>query len=636
MSCPNVDLAVSGSDLKAHGVDVVAASFLEKTAGKVLADAKRHGLKICTYMPDPLESSRAALDGKPYERAVMIGGAYRGLAIDRHLFAFSAAPHDIVVEPPVYSIAQPYTRLERGPGGVERLIKGGHYFGDCIPVRAEVVVPEQLFDGRQHLRIIPCAIEPVPADVRLENDTVTEAMRGQMEIDNRHLVRLKFDLSGLTNCLLDKVGVAVYWASDTDAPSWKAGRGMMSVFSTHIRSVAEESARTRMRRWCEANGGVFPAGTVIAVRFGDECFNTTGHMNSRACSYPLFDYSASGLAAFAALAPSGVDYPRTWGFPEIYGADAYGVFLHSYHQACADFARIVRSAVREVAPEILVFRNTTRNGAWSYTNDHDGSGQELLARVFDLVHLDPYPVAAVYNDEAIPFDMGYFSGLSRRFGKPLLPWLQAHSYAPCGLRHVAPEQMDRMWHQHAVFAPDAVMWLGYGGGDPHKTDCTFPRGNPASWERARELHRVFRTADPSVRPSARLAVLRPYSVRACACDMPGEGWGVRNPADALLREFVRAWSVDHGLAYDVFEIPPFESPEARAVREAQLGQYDFVVSSAPYPGARVVGVGTEGKIYSAKQLNECRRCFAAEIAALKCNGLSCGAEDWRQPSGGAR
>lgn len=610
MSCwGGGDLEAIYADCRAHGVDVVeAASYPPERCRQALAAARKAGVKLFVSSAEPSEDARPARHGRPGERAVMIGGAYRGKAIDRHLFTFAAARHEIVLEPPVFSPGQPYRRTVKGPDGKPRTVKGGHYFEDFEPIRAEVVVPLAPFDGTQHLSIVPAAMRPAPANTKIENDSATSEMAGTPEIEGRRLVSLSFDLSSFTNALLDKVGIAVYWRS-IENPVWRKDEAHMSPFSPRTLAEVRYDAAERFGYWTEANGGTFPSDVVVGYRFGDECFNVTGHLGSPACSYPLWDYSDPALAAFASAAGEGVEVPRTWGHPEIYGARAYAVFLYGYHAACARLARASVEAVHGLAPGVRVFRNTTRGAVWSYLNDHDGTGQELLVRELDLVHLDPYPVSDKYADWIIPGDMAYMSGLARRYGKPLMPWLQAHAYAPCGLKHVTPDDVTRMFDQHARFAPDALMWLGYDRRPA--SAATFPIGNPASWEKAAEIHVAFHSAAVRAKPTARLAVLRPYDVRALACEV--ERGAIRNPADALLGTFVRAWSVRFGRAFDVFEMPPDESPEDRVRRDAQLAKYDRIVSTVPYPRARVIGVGTEGTVMTPAQRHAAYQKFVAEI-----------------------
>ena len=478
-----------------QGVDVVEVpSWTTNHCAYVLAALRKYKVKGFTSSgTDPSKNVPPdAVDGKTVERAVFTGGAYRGKAIDRTLFTFEPKAYDIVIEPPVYSARQGYTSKKKGPDGKMRTVRSGHYFGAFVPTgEAEIIVPEKLFDGEPHVRIIPCKVLPVEDGRKPEKDTVTDKMSGP-EIENRRLVRLVFDLSDCKGLMLDKVGIAVYWASDTESDGWKQRRrGQLSVFSEHTRRAARENGARRVNQWVRVNGGTFPKDDIIAIRFGDECFNLTGWVDCPAASFPLWGFSPSGRAAFARegrnlLRP--LIQPRTWGYPEIYGAEAYGIALYSYHKACAELTRAFAEGVHSVAPSLKVFRNTTRGDAWSEGNDHDGSGQELLARELDFIHLDPYPVGGRYNSQTIPFDMGYLSGLARRYHKPLVPWMQAHSYAPSGLGNITPADMKRMWEQHAPFAPDAMMWLGFDM-KPGKTDTemTFPKGSPESWAYAKEL-----------------------------------------------------------------------------------------------------------------------------------------------------
>ena len=620
-----------------QGVDVVEVpSWTTNHCAYVLAALRKYKVKGFTSGgEDASECVPAdAVEGKTIERAVFTGGAYRGKAIDRTLFAFEPKPYDIVIEPPVYSARQGYTSKKKGPDGKMRTVRSGHYFGAFVPTgEAEIIVPEKLFDGEPHVRIIPCKVLPVEDGRKPEKDTVTDKMSGP-EIENRRLVRLQFDLSDCKGLMLDKVGIAVYWTSDTESDNWKKRRrGQFSVFSEHTRRAARESGAWRANQWVLANGGTFPKDDIIAIRFGDECFNLTGWVDCSAASFPLWGFSPSGRAAFTregrafarpnreGRAPARpkregrnllrpLIQPRTWGYPEIYGAEAYGIALYSYHKACAELTRAFAEGVHSVAPTLKVFRNTTRGDAWSEGNDHDGSGQELLARELDFIHLDPYPVGGRYNSQTIPFDMGYLSGLARRYRKPLVPWMQAHSYAPSGLGNITPADMKRMWEQHAPFAPDAMMWLGFDM-KPGKTDTemTFPNGSPESWAYAKELfaevHGTGRAGRP--RPAAQLAVIRPYSTRAICCSQ-GPAWAAwRNPADRILEAYVRAWSVDNGLLYDIYELPP---------NTEELKKYSYIVSTIPLPGARILGEGTEGTVMTAKEIAALRKKFAAEIASL--------------------
>ena len=604
-----------------QGVDAVEVPTWHKDlCARILSILRMYNMK--GFASSEVDTSKnvpsGVTAGQPFERAIFVGGAYRGKAIDRTLFAFEPKAYDIVVEPPVYSSRQVYTTRKKDADGKTVIVKSGHYFGAFVPVGdAEIIVPEKPFDGQPHVRIIPCKVLPVEPGMKPECDTVTAGMAGP-EIENRRLVRLKFDLSDCKGLMLDKVGIAVYWTSDMEGAGWKIRRrGQFSVFSEHTRKAARACGKWRTEQWAIANGGVFPSDEILAMRFGDECYNLTGWLDCAAASFPIWGYSPSGRAAFAAAAPKLVQ-PRTWGYPEIYGAEAYGIALHSYHKACAELTRAFVEGVRSVAPSLKVFRNTTRGDAWSQQNDHDGSGQELLARELDFIHIDPYPLMKTYNDECIPFDMGYMSGFARRFGKPIIPWMQAHAYVPCGLGNVTPADMKRMWAQHLAFAPDGMMWLGFDL-KPGKSDTvmTFPKGDPASWAYAKELFAEVHASPPAKKPVATLAVLRPYNTRAICCAQGSGSSAWRNPADRILEMYARAWSVDNGLLYDVFELPPVQTAAEKAALAEELKKYKFIVSTLPYPGACIIGEGTEGTVATAKEIVAFRKKFAAEIAALK-------------------
>ena len=621
-----------------QGVDCVEVpTWQVEDCRRNLVALRKYGVKGFTSTGgDPSMDSRPIVrDGKPCERAVCVAGAYRGLAIDRNLFSFMAGPHEIVVEPPVYSVRQPYTRRKKNPDGTESVVKSGHYFGSFRPTgEAEIIVPERLFDGTQHVRIIPCDVLPARPEDKPENDTAA-GMSGP-EIENRRLVRLKFDLTDCEGLMLDKVGIAVYWESDPDSTTWKNGSGQLSVFSDFTRERARYVGTWRANQWVLANDGTFPSNDIVAIRFGDECFNLTGWVDCPAASFPLWGFSPSGRAAFeAAVGADGTApgktpvQPRTLGFPEIYGSEAYGVALYEFHKACAGLVRAFREGVHEVSPDLLVFRNTTRAGVWSDANDHDGSGQELLARELDFIHLDPYPIhGGSYATETIPCDMGYMSGFARRFGKPLIPWMQAHAYAPSGLGDITPADMKRMWEQHLPFGPVGMMWLGFNAHPGNSdTEMTFPKRSPESWAYAKELFAEMHNAqcimhndaapggDSSLvtrhsslsmasEATAPLAIVRPYTTRAIR-SRKGNTW--RNPADVILEAYALAWGIDNGLLFDVFELPPDST---------ELSRYKLVVSTVPLPGVanvRVLGEGTEGTILTDADIAAMRKAFAAEI-----------------------
>jgi hypothetical protein len=578
------------ADLKAHGVGLASVGTASvEECRRALATARRFGMKLHIEFPDITEDARVvrAAGLEPVD-AIMIGGVYRGKAIDRHVFAFTAGKQEIVIEPPVYDRKFAYSRggsSFSGPGAKGEPI--AHYFPNMPdPVRAEIVVPLRAFDGKQHLKIIPAQITRAAAGAKIEHDSVTADLPPSSETAQRRLFRLSFDLTGLESARLDQVGIAVYWPYHGYPYYWMFGSGLVSAAADSTRDALRLAVRKSVRVWSEANGGEFPVDTVIAARFGDECFFTTGHIlpNADTVSYPLWEYSAAQIAAYRKHAGT-LDFPRTWGFPEIYGPDAYAWWQYAFHEKCAELAGLVREEVARSAPGLLIFRNTTRAGVFALGNDHDGSGPELLTRNLDLVHLDPYPVTGNgYQENTIPTDMSYYAGLARRYRLPLVPWLQAHAYGgPTGLVDPSPEQVDHMVAQHLVHGVDAIIWLGYGK--------TFPAKRPESWERAGEIHRKLAQGLPS-KPRPKLAVLRSYRAWALASYSDGK---LRNPGDWMLQQLLDIWVAKFGLPYDVFELAPSLSPVEQARLRGKLKEYPYVVSNVPFEGAWVLGQGMERK-----------------------------------------
>ena len=96
-------------DCRAHGIDVMnnGAAPSARICAERLSICRAHGMKLHVGVSDASKADKLAKDTGRYELAVMSGGCYKGLAIDRNLFSFTAAKHEIIVEPPVYSKGQP-------------------------------------------------------------------------------------------------------------------------------------------------------------------------------------------------------------------------------------------------------------------------------------------------------------------------------------------------------------------------------------------------------------------------------------------------------------------------------------------------------------------------------------------------
>ena len=593
------------ADLKAHGVGMASmdARSVTDARGK-LEIARRLKMKYHFELPEVTEDARVVRQaGLEPVYALMIGGVYNGKAIDRHLFQFAAGKNEIVVEPPVYDKGFAYTLDNFTSDTSAKGRPFAHYFPEMPdPLFAEIVVPLRRYDGSQHLKIVRAVISSAKAGAKLKYDSVTPDMPAISETTHRKLYQISFDLTGLGGALLDQVGVAIYWKYTGFPRHWMFGRGTVSAAAGSTQQAMRVAVRNEINKWKEANGGNFPSDVIPATRFGDECFYTTGHSEAKgaiAVNYPLWDYSEPSIQAFRRHAGN-MEYPRTWGFPEIYGEDSYGWWMYSLHEQAAALVGIVHEEIAKAAPGLLLFRNTTRAGIFSLSNDHDGSGQELLTRNLDIVHLDPYPVSATGYSDQIPRDMSYCAGLARRYDRLLIPWMQAHIYGD--MTHVTPEQVDRMADEQWAQGVDAVIWLGYGQ--------TFPKVKPDSWEHAAMFHKRLATSLPP-KPKAKLAVLRSYT--AWASSSIWEDGQLRNPADWMLQQLLEVWAVRHGRPYDVFEVPPHPTSDERAAIEKELVKYPYIVSTMPWRGAFVIGEDTSGHAIDLGKAKETQQMYETEL-----------------------
>ena len=594
------------ADLKAHGVELVDVKARDvEEAKEKLRIARVFGMKYHIILPEITENAGLVRESgfEPID-ALMIGGVYQGKAIDRHLFSFQAKKYAIIVEPPVYNKKFAYTLGSKSTGTLENGEPICHYYPDMpAPLKAEVIVPLKKFDGEQHLKIIPATINLAPDGAEPENDSVTPDMPASSEITGRKLYQITFDLSGLDHAMLDQVGLAVYWPYHGTNQHWMFKMGNVSAALPETHEALRISVRKELTKWENANDGLFPLDVVVAARVGDECFYLTGHSDSRsaAVSYPLWEYSEPSIQAYQKNAGQ-LAYPRCWGFPEIYGEAAYGWWLHNLHELTANLMGVVHDEISQTAPGLKLFRNTTRAGIFSLSNNFDGSGQELLTRQLDIVHLDPYPVTANGYTTVIPRDMSYCAGLARRYNKPLIPWMQAHVYI--NLIDISPEHFDRMTEEQCEQGIDGLVWLGYGA------NMTFPKKRPDSWERAAAFHRQITVSLPP-KPKPKLAVLRSYNTMS-VCSLWENGM-IRNPADWLLQQFLEVWAVKLKRPYDVFELPPKLSDQQKKELIQDLSRYSYIVSSIPWDNAWVIDAIGVNQVIDPSGEKNWQKQFEAEI-----------------------
>jgi hypothetical protein len=547
MSCPEGAPPVAYfEDLASHGVQVIETTDIQS--------ARKHGLKVMLssdtggmFMGEPIGGEDATRMGLTPEYAVAIAGTYNELSIDSHTFPFAKGKHTIEIGVPwCYA---PYDWKTK------KYFTNNHTFDDYFDggifstdraIKAEVVVKQRDYDGRQHLAIIPAVI----------------GNRTSLSLS------LTFDLTNVEGDL-DHTMLAVYWRTNQLSPA-----------AASTREVMARSVRAMLDQFTRENGGVFPDDVICAMRFGDECFLRTGFVNSPKCAIPLYDYSDSGIAGYRKLNGSD-EYPRNWGFPEAFGVNAYRDWLYAYHTAVAELVKAIVTAAHSVAPRMLVFRNPTRFNPTPFAtlaNDHDGCSAQLLAQQFDMVNPDPYPVARTgdsqctnsdrnprpgYIESMIPLENAYWSGLVRRFGKKLVPWMQAHTFS-FDLQHPMPNDVAHMYEQAVGYNPDGIMWLGYQPGDTAewpRFGMTLPDARPETWKALRCINYRAQHDLGQLKKVPPVAVLRFYAERSLV-DLER-----RHLHDRFLTEqILTGLTIDLDVPYDVFEYYKREDLDCRELR----------------------------------------------------------------------
>ncbi len=533
LSSPDAPLTADRfQDLVNHGAQVIETLDIE--------NARKHGLRVMLscdaggmFMGNSIGGRDATQMGLTPEYAVAIAGTYNDLSIDSHTFPFSKGQHTIEIGLPHHYA--PYDWKTK------KYFTDNHtfdsYFGEEIfstdrAFKAEVIVKQKDYDRRQHLSIIPAVI-------------------GER---NRLSLRLTFDLTNVEGDL-DHTMLAVYWRTNQLSPA-----------AVSTRETAARTARATLDRFTRENNGVFPDDVICALRFGDECFLRTGFVNSPKCAIPVYDYSDSGIAGFRKL--SGQEYPRGWGFPEFFGVDAYRDWLYAFHSATAELVKSVVTEAHKVSPRIIVFRNPTRFNPTPFAtlaNDHDGCSTQLLAQQFDMINADPYPVSRTGDSQStnsdrdprlgyiasiIPLENSYWSGLVRRFGKKLVPWVQSHTFSH-DLQHPSPNDVERIFEQTLAYNPDGLMWLGYQPGETAESPnygMTLPDARPETWKALRSINFRAQRKLGRHKDVPEVAVLRFYAERSLV-DLER-----RHLHDRFLTEqILTGLAIDLDVHYDVFE-----------------------------------------------------------------------------------
>lgn len=231
-------------DLKEHGVGLVSMSARSvEDARKKLDLARKFGMKFHIEF-NKMNERRDLIQEMGLEPvdALMIGGVYKGKAIDRFLFEFSPGKHSIIVEPPVYNAHFAYRSRHEGNLAYDEREPNSHYFPDIpAPAKAEIIVPLKAYDGQQHLKVVPAIIEELTDGIKLEEDSATADMMNANEIKNRKLYRITFDLMDLDKAMLNKIGIAVYWPFHGSDKWYIFGHGTVSAIAESTLEAARMS-----------------------------------------------------------------------------------------------------------------------------------------------------------------------------------------------------------------------------------------------------------------------------------------------------------------------------------------------------------------------------------------------------------
>jgi hypothetical protein len=89
---------------------------------------------------------------------------------------------------------------------------------------------------------------------------------------------------------------------------------------------------------------------------------------------------------------------------------------------------------------------------------------------------------------------------------------------------------------------------------------------------------------------------------------------LRNPADWELQQLLEVWAVRHGLAYDVFEVPPLLSAADKQRMTRDLAKYAHIVSTEPWPNAWLIGAGPRGRTVDPTTSDQVQQQFERELA----------------------
>lgn len=311
--------------LKQSGIGCIGIPA-KKAAGRekeILHLCKKSNIKIFLEVDDTSSYANKCTGERTYPvPALMIGGVFQGRAIDRNVFQFQPKKQKIRIESPLL-----YSRSRSAETSTSV----------CSPVRAEVVVPLALFDGCQHLFILPAEITSTNEKQQSTDTNITRSFD------------ITFDLSGLEGALLDKIGLAVYWTMNIDSDQ----RLLPTSADSRWQQERYRHVRNTLASWKQGRRHLFPIETIPAIQIKHLNHYFIGQNQYASTSIPLWDYSGPAVEIFYHKT-SGLEYPRTWGVPEIYGAEAYRNWTDTFFEINAKQIQMIQNAADSIVTGLLV------------------------------------------------------------------------------------------------------------------------------------------------------------------------------------------------------------------------------------------------------------------------------------------
>lgn len=490
---------------------------------EIISASRRTGIKVAVPLRDITENGRTWLNSTQLtyaNSAILIGGQYNSLALDRFIFSFTNTNQSVLIEKPRYHITP----------GFAYDTQNVTYFPVDQMVKCEYVVLNGGYSNnlRQNLSIIPC-------------QSYTQY--------NSTMWNVTFDLTMFPAGQNSTIAFAPYWNSTQ----------FLSLYNNGTAQILRDDIDIKVSQWTTANGGTFPSDVVAYFKYGDEDFYTTSTeaRTQNGVSMGLFDYSNETIQQFNLL--NGVDeYPRatainpSTNIPYIYwyGSKAHEDWLNIYHIGTANLISVAQDEIANLGLNVSLYRIITRSGMNNPTdpifNKYGGVGYTKHMNELNITAIDPYPYFnSGYTPTYVMTDGSYLQGITAHNNKSGQIYLQSQ-YAPyVGLANPTPNIIGLNYIQALLSDIDSVQWFDYDNrGFNGLSQSTFPN-QTNSWNEVSKLTRTQNYLQSNY--TAKVAVIIPYEV--FATDYVGDGY----TEDLYFQYFLNFLTVS-GLKYDLYEI----------------------------------------------------------------------------------